>query len=110
MDIKTIMESSNPNLVMGTTCANCTYTKDQISAPIDKKDLNRFGGITPTTDTDKKNAKAADVVTMPGEKFPKEKHMCSNPYVMQWVTERMCCNLWDHPGIIRSFEGEEPKL
>jgi hypothetical protein len=105
-----LKESADRELVIGTTCANCLFTKDQMSTKVIKGDLNKFGGITPTTESDIKNAKAADVITMPGEKFPTKKHMCSNPLVAQWVTERMCCNLWDHPGIIRNFTGKEPRL
>lgn len=110
MNLTNILESSGKDIVVGTTCANCKFTKGQISAPVTKDDLNKFGGITPASETDMKNAKDADVITMPGAKFPKEKHMCSNPHVMQWVTERMCCNLWDHPGVIRNFKGKEPEL
>jgi hypothetical protein len=109
MNLIQILESKN-DMIIGTTCANCVHTKDQVSAKVTRKDLNKFGGISPVSETDKKNAKAADVITMPGEKFPTEKHMCSNPDVMQWVTERMCCNLWDHPGIIRNFDGKESSL
>lgn len=110
MNIIELREAGNNQLVVGTTCANCKYTKDQISVKITKADLNKFGGISPENDTDFKNANAADVITMPGAKFPTKKHMCSNPLVSQWVTERMCCNLWDHSGIIRNFNGKEPKL
>jgi hypothetical protein len=101
---------STKDVVIGTTCANCNFTKDQVSSKVTKADLNKFGGITPITPTDKKNAKAADVITMPGEKFPTKKYMCNNEHVMQWVTERMCCNLWEHPGLIRNFNGKEPAL
>ena len=110
MNIIEIRESVNKELVAGTTCANCMYTRDQISVKVDKIDLNKFGGTIPQTSADLKNAIAADVVTMPGIKFPSKKHMCSNPNVTQWVTERMCCNLWDHEGIIRNFTGKEPML
>lgn len=110
MNILELYESADKNLITGTTCANCIYTKDQVSTKVLSGDLNQFGGITATTQSDKKNARAADIITMPGKKLPTTKHMCNNPNVMQWVTERMCCNLWDHPGLIRNFDGKEPKL
>jgi hypothetical protein len=110
MNIIELRESGGNGLVVGTTCANCMYTQNQISANVDKQDLNKHGGTTPQTPTDLENAIAADVITMPGAKFPTKKHMCSNPRVMQWVTERMCCNLWDHEGVIRNFDGKEPTL
>ena len=101
---------SKEGLVVGTTCASCKFTKDQPTETIEKEDLNKYGGITPTEKVDIKNAFAADVITMPGAKFPKQKHWCSNRMVDQWVTERMCCNLWEHPGLIKQFDGMEPKL
>ena len=110
MNLVEIYEAAGSGLVVGTTCANCKFTKDQVYAKVDKKDLNKFGGITPTSSTDIKNAKAADVITMPGAKFPTKKYMCNNPKVIQWVTERMCCNLWEHPGLIRNFSGKESAL
>ena len=110
MNLADLQEAANKELVVGTTCSNCSYTKGQVSAPVKKEDLNKFGGIDAVSPTDKKNAKAADIITMPGAKFPTKKYMCNNPKVMQWVTERMCCNLWDHPGIIRNFDGKEPTL
>jgi hypothetical protein len=110
MNIFDLQEASNSELVVGTTCTNCTFTKDQPTTKVIAGDLNAQGGITPQTPSDKKNAKAADVITMPGKKLPTKKYMCNNPLVMQWVTERMCCNLWDHPGLIRNFDGKEPKL
>jgi len=105
-----LYEANNKDVVVGTTCANCIYTKDQPSAKVVAGDLNSNGGTIPVTPSDKKNAKLADVITMPGKKLPTKKYMCNNPYVIQWVTERMCCNLWDHPGLIRNFDGKEPIL
>jgi hypothetical protein len=110
MNLSDLQEAANKELVAGTTCANCMYTKDQVSSKVVPGDLNKFGGIDAVTPSDKKNAKLADIITMPGKKLPTKKYMCNNPYVMQWVTERMCCNLWDHPGIIRNFDGKEPTL
>jgi hypothetical protein len=104
------LKESTENLVKGTTCANCKFTKDQPTEEVSKEDLNKYGGITPTDETDVKHALDADVITMPGAKFPKQKIWCSNRMVDQWVTERMCCNLWEHPGLIKQFDGKEPKL
>ena len=98
------------DLVIGTMCSNCKFTKNQASEDVSEEDLNKYGGIIPTEKDQVKRAFDADVITMPGKKFPKKKYWCKNTLVEQWVTERMCCNLWEHSGLLKQFDGKEPKL
>lgn len=101
MNFKELLEDKS-DIVEGTTCANCAFTKDQKTQDVSRSDLNSQGGTVPSTDKELADQKRADVITMPGTKYPAKKLWCSNSEVNQWVTERMCCNLWEAPGIIFS--------
>lgn len=98
-EIKQEPELSKNKLIEGTSCSSCNFTKDTKCEPVKKSELNKFGGIHSTDTEDLKRAKSADVITMPGAVFPEKKCWCKNPKIIQWVTERMCCNFWDAPGI-----------
>lgn len=93
--------------VNGTKCSNCTFTEGQEAVRITKKDMNTQGGIDSKSAKDIAGAKAADLITMPGSKFPSVKVKCTNSTVAQFVTERMCCNFWKAPGMVHCSETSE---
>lgn len=76
------------------------------------KKLKKSGGVY----VDPKIAQRIDLTVLPGgvegkncgncEYFEKSGDMgwCQNPEVKQWVTARMCCSLWDHPQMKRSWK------
>lgn len=99
MKIVTLLEVSQ--LIEGTTCFNCTFTKEQKVEQISSKEINKQGGIDLPKGFDYELAKAVDVITMPGDKTVTTKKWCKNSLVNQWVTERMCCNYWDHEGLLQ---------
>jgi len=81
--------------------------------------MNKKGGIDPQNEESLKKAEAADLITLPEDvqgtncfncKFneiidPKKKvGYCMNKKVLQPVSSRMCCSLWDAEGSIRPWE------
>ena len=104
MNIRELMEQEQPKIIEGTSCVNCDFTKHQKTEKVTEDDLNKFGGIDPTSKQDIAGAKKADLITMPGAKFPTIKLWCKQPAVDQWVTERMCCNFWNAPGIHEEYK------
>lgn len=99
MKIVNLLVESN-ELIVGTSCINCDFIKGEKHEKVTRDELNKNGGIDSTTKSDLAHAKKADLITMPGHKYPSEKVWCNNENVQQWVTERMCCNFWNAPGII----------
>lgn len=57
-------------------------------------------------------AEKADLITLPiditgtncGNCLYFKKGMCTNPKVNQPVTQKNCCNFWDHEGTTREWE------
>ena len=102
MSFKSFIEE-NANLVTGTNCSNCKFTKGSKGQPLEDGDLNAQGGLN-IADKDKKNAKEGDLITLPGKgKTPDAKYWCKNKDIKQFVTGRMCCAYWDAVGCIRDF-------
>lgn len=81
---------------------------------------NQLGGVTNAEPGDMERAKKADLITLPpaikgtncfnckyiSDKDGLEKGLgyCKHPKVKQYVTNRMCCALWDSSGSIRAWE------
>ena len=65
-------------------------------------------------------AKAVDLITLPEgitgtncgncQFFDKEKAFCNNEKVNQAVTSRMCCALWNAPGVKRAWQTNETSM
>ena len=107
MHAKEILEEKT-EVVEGTNCANCKFTKGSKSTSVEKEELNAQGGLKITNAGDLKKAKEADLVTLPGKgKMPTVKVWCKHKDVDQWVTPRMCCAFWDAPGVLRDFGEKE---
>ena len=86
--------------VKGTSCIICEFTKDSKAEEVKPEELNKNGGIITTDKKELARQKSADVITMPGAKHPIAKKWCNNKGVDQYVTECMCCDLWDAPGVL----------
>ena len=101
MRISTITEAVSK--VEGTNCGNCSWRKDAKTKQVKPSDLNRQGGLDPEHSADLANAKASDLVTLPGRGTAREAFFCEHENIKQWVTDRMCCIYWDAPGVHRSW-------
>ncbi len=99
--IRYLQESTQT--VTGTNCANCKFV-DSKGDSVSRKELNKQGGMKLVNSKETKLAQAADLITMPGSKFPSSKHKCGHPKINMYVTERQCCAYWDNPGVYRQFE------
>lgn len=96
--------------IEGTNCKNCVWwCKDDVR-PVGKDELNENGGIKPYNDSYAKMAKEVDLITLPGKGTATEKTICEHEKVMDWVTERMCCALWDGEGTKREYKGTSPVM
>lgn len=89
--------------VQGTNCGNCIWRRDAKTKQVQRQDLNRQGGIDAQHTEDLANAKASDLVTLPGRGTADQAFFCANKHIKQWVTDRMCCIYWDAPGVHRSW-------
>lgn len=99
------MHHNEETKIEGTNCKNCVWwCKDDVR-PVGKDELNENGGIKPYNDSYAKMAKEVDLVTLPGKATATEKTICEHEKVMDWVTERMCCALWDGEGTKREYKG-----
>lgn len=103
MRIKQIIAEAAAPKVTGTNCGNCIWTRGAESKPVKSSELNSHGGLHITDEQDLKKAKSSDLITLPGSGTAKTAEFCKNKKVNQWVTERMCCALWDAPGVLRDF-------
>lgn len=83
--------------MIGTNCGNCRFFN---GASVKLVRLNKQGGFH----AQNSDARHADLLTLPGIEKPKRGRMCTNVYVNQPVTDRMCCNFWDNPDAIREFD------
>lgn len=104
------MHHNEETKIEGTNCKNCVWwCKDDVR-PVGKDELNENGGIKPYNDSYAKMAKEVDLVTLPGKGTATEKTICEHEKVMDWVTERMCCALWDGEGTKREYKGTSPVM
>ena len=95
--------------VEGTNCLNCKFINCSKEQKIEESELNPNGGLKAPDDAYLKMSKEVDLVTLPGKDSKvDEKYWCDNEKVENWVTERMCCALWDGKGTRREYKGESP--
>lgn len=94
--------------IEGTNCKNCVWWKKDSEKPVGKDELNKYGGLKPPNKEYIAMSKRVDLVTLPGKDTVKEKGFCYHKDINDWVTERMCCALWDGKGVIRDYKGESP--
>lgn len=78
-------------------------------------ETNNQGGFTPETDQQLKRFKHADLITLPenvkGTNCGNCSYMrhqgkigfCAHEEIQDYVTERMCCQYWDHKDINRAW-------
>ena len=92
--------------VTGTNCKNCVWWCEDDERAVGKDELNENGGIKPYSANYKKMSKEVDLVTLPGKGTASIKTICEHEKIMDWVTERMCCALWDGEGTKREYEGD----
>jgi hypothetical protein len=98
----------NPTFVEGTNCRNCVFWREDLEKPVTKGELNTNGGLKAPNEEYIKMSKEVDLGTLPGKASVKVKGFCDNDKVKDWVTERMCCALWDSDKMIRDYKGESP--
>lgn len=98
---KAIKILSASDVVEGTNCGNCTFSKG--AKAMEGQKLNEQGGTTPPDKDKMKLAKTADLVTLPGKAKPTIVMWCQNKKVDQAISDRMCCAYWDNPGAYRAF-------
>ncbi len=103
MKLIQLLNEKEDTTITGTNCSNCMYSLKSVAEKIPPGTLNKQGGTVPHNDEEMKNAKAGDLVTMPGDELPSAMKMCNHPKMAQYVTERMCCALWDSKGTLRAF-------
>jgi hypothetical protein len=96
--------------INGTNCKNCMWWKEETCKPVGEEELNSQGGLKAPNDEYIKMSKEVDLVTLPGKATVKEKAFCDNENVNDWVTERMCCALWDAKGVKRDYKGVSPVM
>lgn len=84
--------------MIGTNCGNCRFFTGPATRFVN---LNKQGGYKSASDA---RAANADLITLPGRALPTKARDCTNPYVAQPVTDRMCCNFWDNAGALREFK------
>lgn len=78
---------------------------------------NKLGGLEDHGLDELKRAKLADLITFPRGiagtncfncRYVKDKNgdngYCSHPMLRQYVSGRMCCNLWTESGMLRAWE------
>lgn len=99
--IEIIVEAAN--VVKGTNCSNCTFSKGSKQEKVEESDLNSQGGLDTKDSKELKLAKEGDLVTLPGNETVTHKFKCHHPKIDQYVTEHMCCAYWDSPGTHRAF-------
>jgi hypothetical protein len=105
MRISDLYESKK---IIGTNCENCVFAKHDIKKPVDKSELNEYGGLKPPNKEYITMSKRVDLITLPGKEKVTEKFWCENDQVYDYVTKRMCCALWDATGVKRDYKGESP--
>lgn len=105
---ETVKESVK--FIEGTNCKNCIWWKKDSEKPVGKDELNKYGGLKPPNKEYIAMSKRVDLVTLPGKDVVKEKGFCYHKDINDWVTERMCCALWDSKGVIRDYKGESPLM
>ena len=88
----------------GTNCKNCKFYLGKSEKDADKTDLNSQGGIDPKGEEQLARAKAADLITLPGDNIVLKKAYCHHPDVKLTVTPKMCCAFWDNGDAIRPWE------
>ena len=98
----------DPKYVEGTNCRNCVFWREDLEKPVTKEELNPNGGLKAPNDEYIKMSKEVDLATLPGKATVKIKAFCDNDKVKDWVTERMCCSMWDSDRVIRDYEGTSP--
>jgi hypothetical protein len=79
---------------------------------------NTEGGVDPVDSTSLARAKVVDLITLPPDvpgtncgncswarPHPSAvaQHWCAHPRVLQPITPRMCCALWDNAGVRRPW-------
>lgn len=96
--------------IEGTNCKNCVWWKKDSEKPVGKDELNKYGGLKPPNKEYIAMSKRVDLVTLPGKDTVKVKGFCYHKDINDWVTERMCCALWDGKGVIRDYKGESPLM
>jgi hypothetical protein len=87
--------------------------------------FNAQGGVDPMSPEAMQRAQAADLVTLPSDvegancgncSFVRildkkmKKGFCTNPEMLLDVTPRMCCSLWDAPGVVRAWEQRDQEM
>lgn len=92
--------------VTGTNCKNCAFWREDLVRPVSKDEVNENGGLKAPSKEYLKMSKEVDLATLPGKATVAEKGFCDHKKVMEWVTERMCCALWDGEGTKREFKGD----
>lgn len=92
--------------VTGTNCKNCIFWREDLVRPVSKDEVNENGGLKAPSKEYLKMSKEVDLATLPGKATVTEKGFCDHDKVMEWVTERMCCALWDGEGTKREFKGD----
>ncbi len=96
--------------VVGTNCKNCVWWKEDTVKPVGKDELNENGGLKAPNDEYIAMSKEVDLISLPGKATVAEKAFCNNEKVNDWVTERMCCALWDAKGTVRDYRGTSPLM
>jgi hypothetical protein len=99
-----------PEKIEGTNCANCIHWVKESEKPVDKSELNEFGGLKAPNEAYIDMSKHVDLVTLPGKANVKIKAYCDHEDIHDFVTERMCCAYWDGEGVKREFKGVSPKM
>jgi hypothetical protein len=94
--------------ITGTNCANCSWANHNKHEQVKSQELNKQGGLKNFDKHYETMSKQVDLVTLPGKATVKEKFWCRAPQVDNWVTERMCCALWDGRGVKRQYKGTSP--
>ena len=99
-----------PEKIEGTNCANCIHWVKESEKPVDKNELNEYGGLKAPNEAYVEMSKHVDLVTLPGKAVVKVKAYCNHEDIHDFVTERMCCAYWDGEGVKREFKGVSPKM
>lgn len=91
--------------IAGTNCKNCIWWTKESEKPVDKSELNEYGGLKAPNQAYIDMSKHADLITLPGKMIVKVKAYCNHEEIQDFVTERMCCAYWDGEGVKREFKG-----
>lgn len=105
-----IVVEGAPEKIEGTNCANCIHWVKESEKPVDKSELNEYGGLKAPNEAYIAMSKHADLVTLPGKTTVKIKAYCNHDDIHDFVTERMCCAYWDGKGVKREYKGISPKM